>query len=96
MESQAQLVKFALVMRLVASNPTSEAIQNALAAWIASQTHSISELSAQAKNIPTMRGSSILNVKRIQRSIKNIINTDSILRDAIEREANFDKVIDKI
>jgi hypothetical protein len=36
MKSETQLVKFSLVMKLVATNPTSEVIQKALADWIAS------------------------------------------------------------
>jgi hypothetical protein len=35
MENEDQLVKFSLVMKLIAANPTSEVIQKALADWIA-------------------------------------------------------------
>jgi hypothetical protein len=55
MESETQLVKFSLVMRLVAANPTSEVIQNALADWIASQSINTQELSVQAKDVPVTR-----------------------------------------
>jgi len=96
MQNQDQLVKFALVMKLVSSNPTSPAIQNSLATWIANQTTTISNLSDQAQNVPVAtRGAgeqqiSVPSEEQIQSSIEKAKRSEPALAEAIQRGATLD------
>jgi hypothetical protein len=102
MESEAQLVKFSLLMKLVTANPTSEVIQNALADWIASQSLHAQELSSQAKDVPITRSGEpevpIPSLQKVQSSIENAKEAKPHLENAIQIEASFDlnKVIDNL
>jgi hypothetical protein len=102
MESEAQLAKFLLVMKLVTANPTSEVIQKALADWIASQSIHTQELSSQAKDVPITRSGEpevlIPSLQQVQSSIENAKEAKPHLENAIQIEASFDlnKVIDNL
>jgi hypothetical protein len=98
-ESETQLVKFSLVMKLVTANPTSEAIQKALADWIASQSIHAQELSSQAKDVPVTRTSRTPpSLQKVQASIENAKEAEPYLVDAVQRGATLDlnKVIDTL
>jgi hypothetical protein len=102
-ESEAQLVKFSLVMKLVAANLTSQIIQKALADWIASQFFHTQELSSQAKDVPVTRGGEpevpIPSLQKVESSIENAKEAEPYLENAIQRGgASFDlnKVIDDL
>jgi hypothetical protein len=102
MESEAQLVKFSLVMKLVAANPTSEVIQKALADWIASQSIHTQELSSQARDVPVTRGGEpeipIPNLQKVESSIVTAKEVEPYLEDAVQKGASLDlnKVIDSL
>jgi hypothetical protein len=102
MESEAQLVKFSLVMKLVSANPTSEVIQKALADWIASQSIHTQELSSQAQGVPVTRGGQpeipVPNLKKVESSIEKAKEAESYLGQAMQRGASLDlnKVIDNL
>jgi hypothetical protein len=101
-QSQEQLVKFSLVMKLVSTNPTSEAIQNALATWIASQTPRIGTLSGQVESqAPAARGRgeqiTAPSKEQIQSSIESAKGAEPRLAQAMQRGAaslDLEKVIE--
>jgi hypothetical protein len=89
--SQQDLVKFALVMKLVETNPSSPAIQNALATWIASQTSRIPTLSGQVETV-SARGAGGEQItapskEQIQSSIESAKRAEPQLAEAIQRGA---------
>lgn len=96
MESEAQLLKFALVMKLVAANPTSEVIQKALADWIASQSSHMKELSTQAQDVPEEKGPGEQQIpipptlQQVESSVESAKEAEPYLKDAIQRGINFD------
>jgi hypothetical protein len=102
MESEAQLVKFSLVMKLASANHTSELTQKALADWIASQSIHTQELSSQAKDVPVTTGGEpaipVPNLDKVQSSIESAKAAEPYLGDAMQRGANFDlnKIIDSL
>lgn len=102
MESETQLVKFALVMKLATSNPTSEIMQKAMADWIASQSIHTQELSSQAKDVPVTRGREpeipVPNLQKVDSSIQTATEAEPYLADAMQRGATLDlnKVIDSL
>jgi hypothetical protein len=95
-QNQDQLVKFALVMKLVSSNPTSAAIQNALAAWIAAQTTRVSDLSnqVQVQTRSAARGAeqqiSAPSEEQIQSTIEKAKRAEPSLTETIQRGATLD------
>jgi hypothetical protein len=101
-QSQQEIVKFALVMKLATSNPQNQAIQNALATWIAAQAPRINELSAQAENQPAAaRGAgeqvSAPRKEELQSKIENLKRAEPQLAEAMTRGAaspDLSRVID--
>ena len=102
MESETQLVKFALVMKLATSNPTSEIMQKALADWIGSQSIHTQELSSQAKDVPVTRGVEpeipIPNLQKVESSIESAKEAGALLRRCNTKGSQYDlnKVIDSL
>lgn len=94
MESEAQRVKFSLVMKFVTANPTSEVIQKALADWIASQSIHAQELSSQAKDAPITRSGEpeipIPSLQKVQSGIENTKEAEPHLENTIQIGASFD------
>jgi hypothetical protein len=101
-KSQQAIVQFALVMKLVSTNPQSVPIQNALATWIASQTPRISDLSGQVESqAPATRGTreqiTAPSKEKIQSSIESAKRAEPRLEEAIQRGASsvdLDKIIE--
>jgi hypothetical protein len=86
MENQRSMLQYLVIMKLVASNPTSEIIQKALADWISSQALRLPELSNKLDSIPDVlaEGENIMSSDKLKESIDHIKKADPIIFDSIE------------